>query len=87
MGFGLLTRKGNHSCLSTPVNMSKEIPVCQSMGHLPDPYVPFNCGVLLLWAPEASLVGRLEAWIWTKTKTDEKFLEPAASVPLLPVAV
>lgn len=86
VGFWLLTHRGNHPCLSTPVNMSKEIPVCQSMGDLPDPYEHFNCVVLLLWAPEASLGGRLEAWIWTNTKTDEKFLEPAASVPLLPVA-
>lgn len=47
--------RGSHPCLSPPVNMSKEIPICQSMGDLPDPYGHFNCGVLLLRSPEASL--------------------------------
>lgn len=56
-GFWLLSHKGSHS---TPANMSKKIPKYQSMNNPLDPYKYFICGVLLLWVPKASLVGRLE---------------------------
>lgn len=56
-GFWLLSHKGSHS---TPANMSKKIPKYQSMNDPMDPYEYFNCRVLLLWVPEASLAGRLE---------------------------
>lgn len=55
-GFWLLSHQSSHSTL----NMSKKIPKYQSTNDSLDPYKSFICGVLLLRAPEVSLVGRLE---------------------------